>query len=50
MSICVQVLRDGQKLTLDADELVRGDIVFVTAGDKVPADIRILEAKYVGFA
>ena len=39
------VVRGGQKVTLDAFELVIGDIVFVRAGDRVPADIRILEAK-----
>jgi len=38
------VLRDGQRHTLPADELVPGDIVFLQAGDKVPADLRLLRA------
>jgi magnesium-transporting ATPase (P-type) len=35
------VQRDGQKRTVPAEELVPGDIVFLKAGDKVPADIRL---------
>ena len=37
-----QVLRDGQRRTLPAEELVPGDLVFLQAGDKVPADLRLL--------
>ncbi|KAB1223974.1 Calcium-transporting ATPase 4, endoplasmic reticulum-type [Morella rubra] len=38
------VLRDGQKLpNLPAKELVPGDIVELRVGDKVPADMRVLE-------
>ncbi len=39
------VKRDGGKITLSADKLVPGDIVFLQAGDKVPADLRLLKAK-----
>ncbi len=39
------VKRDGSKTTLKADQLVPGDIVFLQAGDKVPADLRLLKAK-----
>ncbi|HOV81679.1 MAG TPA: HAD-IC family P-type ATPase [Methanothrix sp.] len=38
------VMRDGRMSTIPAAELVPGDIVFLEAGDKVPADARILEA------
>ncbi len=38
------VLRDGQENEIPARELVPGDVVFLTAGDKVPADLRLLEA------
>ena len=38
-------LRDGSRVTLDAEDLVPGDIVLVTAGDLVPADLRLLEAR-----
>ena len=37
------VRRDGHKLTLDAILLVPGDIVLLKAGDRVPADLRLLE-------
>ena len=36
------VLRDGQRHTVPAEELVPGDLVFLQAGDKVPADLRLL--------
>jgi magnesium-transporting ATPase (P-type) len=39
------VLRDGRRQNLDAAELVPGDIVLVEAGDRVPADLRLLEAR-----
>ncbi|MCP5333657.1 MAG: HAD-IC family P-type ATPase [Pseudomonadales bacterium] len=39
------VLRDGRRQSLDASELVPGDIVLVEAGDRVPADLRLLEAR-----
>lgn len=39
-----KVIRDGQKQTLPARELVPGDIVLLDAGDYVPADGRIVES------
>ncbi|MFO7771137.1 MAG: HAD-IC family P-type ATPase, partial [Roseovarius gahaiensis] len=39
------VLRDGQRVSVDAAELVPGDIVLLEAGDRVPADLRVLEAR-----
>ena len=38
------VMRDGQKVIVDAADLVPGDILVLSAGDKVPADARILES------
>jgi sodium/potassium-transporting ATPase subunit alpha len=38
------VLRNGETATILAKELVIGDIVFVKGGDRIPADIRIIEA------
>lgn len=40
----VQVLRDGEKLTLDSKNLIPGDIVFLEAGNLVAADMRLIEA------
>jgi calcium-translocating P-type ATPase len=39
------VLRDGHRMTVDGAELVPGDIVLLEAGDKVPADLRVLQAR-----
>ncbi|WP_018936131.1 cation-transporting P-type ATPase [Thioalkalivibrio sp. ALJ24] len=39
-----QVLRDGQRRSLPAEEVVPGDIVYLQAGDRVPADLRLLNA------
>ncbi|MEF8773968.1 MAG: HAD-IC family P-type ATPase, partial [Halobacteriales archaeon] len=38
------VIRDGQRHTVDSDEVVPGDVVVVEAGDAVPADARLFEA------
>jgi magnesium-transporting ATPase (P-type) len=38
------VLRDGNPNIIDAQELVPGDVVLLAAGDKVPADLRLLHS------
>jgi Ca2+-transporting ATPase len=38
------VLRDGEEAEIPARDLVPGDVVMLRAGDKVPADGRLLEA------
>jgi len=38
-------LRDGRRRTVDAAELVPGDIVALQPGDRVPADLRLTKAK-----
>lgn len=38
------VIRNGEMVTIRAEELVVGDIVEVRGGDRVPADIRIITA------
>jgi len=38
------VMRDGKEREIDAEEVVPGDVVVLREGDKVPADIRIIEA------
>ncbi|KAK7863673.1 hypothetical protein R5R35_003074 [Gryllus longicercus] len=39
------VLREGEKLTLRAEDIVLGDVVEVKFGDRIPADIRIIESR-----
>ena len=41
------VIRDGERRTVAGAELVPGDIVLLEAGDKVPADLRLLQAHAV---
>jgi Ca2+-transporting ATPase len=38
------VLRDGHRVTVPARELVPGDVVFLEAGNHVPADLRLAES------
>jgi magnesium-transporting ATPase (P-type) len=38
------VVRDGRRMTIAAELLVRGDIILLEAGDRVPADARVLRA------
>ncbi|GEL08700.1 cation-transporting P-type ATPase [Salisediminibacterium halotolerans] len=38
------VLRNGEKETIDAGDVVLGDIVYLAAGDKIPADMRLIQA------
>ncbi len=44
LSAQAQVRRDGEWVAVPADELVPGDLVRVTPGDRVPADLRLVEA------
>ncbi|RZF46631.1 hypothetical protein LSTR_LSTR002963 [Laodelphax striatellus] len=39
------VIRQGEKLTLRAEDIVLGDVVEVKFGDRIPADIRIIESR-----
>lgn len=44
------VIRDGEKIKVPLKEVTLGDIVLLSAGDMIPADLRIIESKdlYVG--
>jgi magnesium-transporting ATPase (P-type) len=37
------VLRGGQRISIEGEQIVPGDIVLLEAGDKVPADLRLLK-------
>lgn len=45
LSSKAQVLRGGERSEIPAEELVPGDVVLLEAGDGVPADIRVIQAK-----
>lgn len=38
------VIRDGERIRIEGEQLVPGDIVLLEAGDKVPADLRMIAA------
>lgn len=40
----VKVMRDGEIQSVDAEELTIGDLVLLESGDKVSADMRVIEA------
>jgi len=45
LSLRAFVLRNGRRREISAENLVPGDIVLLQAGDKVPADLRLLQVK-----
>ena len=45
LSLSALVLRGAERRLLPAEQLVPGDVVLLAAGDKVPADLRLLEAR-----
>jgi calcium-translocating P-type ATPase len=44
LALKARVMRDGQWRTIDAEQLVPGDHVTLKTGDRVPADLRLVEA------
>ena len=45
MSTTATVIRNGRQQVLDSTQLVPGDLVKVKAGDKIPADLRLIAVK-----
>lgn len=43
LKIQARVRRGGQQFYVDAEELVPGDVVLLESGDKVPADLRLVQ-------
>ena len=43
-----RTIRGGETRIISADQLVPGDIVLVESGDKVPADLRLVDARTYG--
>ncbi len=39
------VLRDGRRCTIGVEQVVPGDVVLIEAGDRVPADLRLIRAR-----
>lgn len=39
------VIREGETLTVAAETLTLGDLVVVKFGDRIPADLRLIEAR-----
>ena len=44
LALRAAVIRDGKRQTIPGEQLVPGDIVLLEAGDKVPADLRLLKS------
>ncbi|MBT3395358.1 cation-translocating P-type ATPase [archaeon] len=38
-----KVIRDGIKIEIPSSQVVKGDLIYLESGDKVPADLRIIE-------
>ncbi len=43
LSVTAQVRRDGDWVNIDAEQVVPGDVVRIGSGDRIPADMRLLE-------
>lgn len=43
LKVNARVLRNGQQISIGVEELVPGDVVLLESGDKVPADLRLVQ-------
>ncbi|WP_117161059.1 cation-transporting P-type ATPase [Paraliobacillus sp. X-1268] len=44
LSLQATVIRNGERSDIPSNELVPGDLVILRAGDKIPADVRLIQA------
>ncbi len=44
LALHASTVRDGARQQINAEEIVPGDIVYLESGDKVPADLRLLQS------
>jgi len=44
LSLKADVIRNGKRMEIDSKELTVGDVVLLNPGDKVPADMRLVES------
>lgn len=44
VALQTRVLRDNEKIMIDSSDLVVGDLVFLESGDKISADLRIIDS------
>ncbi|MCC5928121.1 MAG: cation-transporting P-type ATPase [Cyclobacteriaceae bacterium] len=45
LSLDAVVTRNGERKTIEAENLVPGDIVHLKSGDKIPADLRLIQTR-----
>ncbi len=45
MDVVANVVRDGDRQQIAAEQLVPGDVVLLQSGDKVPADLRLIKMR-----
>ncbi len=45
LSLSAVVIRDQKRTSIEAEEVVQGDLIVLKSGDRVPADIRLVSVK-----
>jgi magnesium-transporting ATPase (P-type) len=45
LSLQATVIRDGRQFSISAEQLVAGDVVVISSGDRIPADVRLFNSR-----